>query len=336
MRIAIHDEPYLNGCTFYRSHYPFTRLEKDGLIKAIRITEAWKPADFMYCDIVVKPRPLTEAHYKFLMHAKQHGVKVWIDTDDDFNSIPLTNPARKAVNPHLAHANNCFRIADLVTVSTDHLRNDLQGRFPGIPIITLPNVLKQSNISTNFKDRPKVFWRGSRTHGEDLEVWREIIIKAASEFEFHWFGELPFWYNEFPRTLNFNDLATQEPKPKLKYPCVFHHDWSGIYNYFNRIRSLGLNVMLYPLADNYFNRSKSNIAWQEATFAGAACITNARWSEWEKPGVLHDPNVLFDIDKRRIREAVSKSKTELGNYTFADRQKRLYEIAKDLMSGKIK
>ncbi len=46
------------------------------------------------------------------------------------------------------------------------------------------------------------------------------------------------------------------------------------------------SAMIFPLHEHPFNRCKSNIAWLEATFAGAACIA-PDWAEWRHPGVLN-------------------------------------------------
>ena len=336
MRIAIYDDPNLTGCTFYRSHLPFSHLHKARAIEVVRVSDRWAPVDFLYLNILFQARPFTQKHFEFMSLAKQSGAKIWIDTDDDLTAIPLTNPAEAMIDPHLENAKKCYQIADLVTVSTDFLGEEIRKKFPGVPIIVLPNVLSlPDKINTNFTGRPTVFWRGSSTHGEDLEEWKDEIIEASHKFIFHWFGRLPFWHNKMSRTIDFDKRVSEGNKEPVTTPAVIYHKWTSMFSYFHKLSNLNLNVMLYPLADNHFNLSKSNIAWQEATFAGAACITNARGAEWTKPGILHDPQILFKEDKRRIREAVKRSRAELSKFTFQNRQERLLQIAAHLAAGKI-
>jgi len=44
--------------------------------------------------------------------------------------------------------------------------------------------------------------------------------------------------------------------------------------YFDKIKEIAPEAFIFPLEDNDFNRCKSNIAWIEATLAGAACIAS--------------------------------------------------------------
>ena len=65
--------------------------------------------------------------------------------------------------------------------------------------------------------------------------------------------------------------------------------------YISSIKTGGFNVIWKPLEDNAFNRSKSNIAWIEATMGGGACLTNLESDLWEY--ALWRDTI---IDKQRI------------------------------------
>jgi hypothetical protein len=45
-------------------------------------------------------------------------------------------------------------------------------------------------------------------------------------------------------------------------------------------------VHIVPLRDNAFNRCRSNLAWIEATCAGAVVIA-PDWEEWRRPGIMN-------------------------------------------------
>ncbi len=55
-------------------------------------------------------------------------------------------------------------------------------------------------------------------------------------------------------------------------------------------------IMIVPLVDNDFNRAKSNIAWLEGCFAGAAVIA-PDFPEFQRPGVLNysSPEQFGDV-----------------------------------------
>lgn len=55
-------------------------------------------------------------------------------------------------------------------------------------------------------------------------------------------------------------------------------------SYFQFINDSNFKISIVPLADTKFNKSKSNIAYQEAAFANAAALC-PDWEEWQRPGV---------------------------------------------------
>jgi hypothetical protein len=56
--------------------------------------------------------------------------------------------------------------------------------------------------------------------------------------------------------------------------------------YMDAFARLGPWLHIVPLANNGFNRSKSNLAWLEATAAGAVVLAPAL-EEWQRPGIVN-------------------------------------------------
>jgi hypothetical protein len=56
-------------------------------------------------------------------------------------------------------------------------------------------------------------------------------------------------------------------------------------NYLARLSQIAPRYGIVPLTDNAFNRSKSNIAWLEMTWAGAVCLV-PHWPEFDHPGAM--------------------------------------------------
>jgi hypothetical protein len=59
-----------------------------------------------------------------------------------------------------------------------------------------------------------------------------------------------------------------------------------IFKYFEYLKLVNPTIAFVTLSDSLFNRCKSNIAWIEATYAGAVTVC-PDWDVWELPGVLH-------------------------------------------------
>ncbi len=58
-----------------------------------------------------------------------------------------------------------------------------------------------------------------------------------------------------------------------------------LHQYMGALVSLAPWLVIVPLADTLFNRSKSNLAWIEATTAGALTLA-PDWEEWRRPGMV--------------------------------------------------
>ena len=81
-------------------------------------------------------------------------------------------------------------------------------------------------------------------------------------------------------------------KPFRKNPFKFDYRpfSSGLWQYFDDLAKAKPHWLICPLIDNKFNRSKSNIAWIEASWAGAAVI-GPELPEWKRPGIINYKDV---------------------------------------------
>ena len=77
-----------------------------------------------------------------------------------------------------------------------------------------------------------------------------------------------------------------------------HIHWTGsITGYYGSLSQRLNSVMVVPLLSNEFNRCKSNIAWIEGTFAGAAVLAPA-FEEFAKvDGIMtYDTQEVFELN----------------------------------------
>jgi hypothetical protein len=84
-------------------------------------------------------------------------------------------------------------------------------------------------------------------------------------------------------------------------------DGLDVLDYHQYIHDLKPSVMMVPLFGSMFNHCKSNIAWIEATFAGAVTVAPA-WDEWNRPGILTYEN---DAQFVTAMEAVLSGKIDV-------------------------
>jgi hypothetical protein len=236
------------------------------------------------CDGAFMQRPSTEQHIQVAKMVKTQGMPIWVDYDDDLFSVPSDNPTysmygKPSVQKNIAEL---IAMADIVTVSTEDLKNKFQKKEAPLNknVVVIPNAFNNRMI----KDLPKhptqdlVLWRGSATHARDLVTHMPAMVEAFHKYErFTWCfigpkkDQLWFMADEF--------------KCKSGKDRAIFIDGQDPLEYFKFIRNAAAKVQIVPLKDNTFNRSKSNIAWIEGSYAGSACLV-PDWQEWQQPGAF--------------------------------------------------
>jgi len=206
--------------------------------------------------------PHTKEDYELIERAAKWGLKVWIDLDDNYWEIPPLNRAHNFFDKdRLKIIDNCLRLADLITVSTDPL-NQYVSKFNFIrcPIHTVNNAINDFVLgeffppSWNYQAGPiTINWRGSETHVPDLLAYKWAFTKRDN---IKW----QFWGYD-PRLLNtkwYGSLDEYEVKSYEK----------SALDYFMSFRRAATDVLFVPLDYNTFNIGKSGIAAMEAVWAG--------------------------------------------------------------------
>lgn len=246
-----------------------------------------KDVDFATIDhtrLVFVQRPMTSHDVGVLEKAKTIGIPTWVDFDDDYLTIQPSNPhfvtyKKPAVQMVFKQA---LELADVVTCSTAHLGMRLS-QYGAKKVVVIPNSIdpelmgkKRSLPRLLFRPEAKVcFWRGSNTHVEDLQIVAPQMRELISEYHdkgwtFCFLGYRPYFIVD-----------------KVKRPdkVVFHSE-PEMYRYINMVPRLKAQLFWCSLEDTDFNRSKSNIAWQEAALAGS-CIVAPDLPEWKEPGIAN-------------------------------------------------
>ena len=224
-------------------------------------------------DILYMQRPAKTDDLKLAQYCKDLGIKVWIDYDDNLFCLP--NESRAFFDYDVVvkkTMQDLLLLADCVSVSTVDLKIFFES-LGAVNVDVVPNAVNEDFIkpaSAYNADSKVIVWRGSETHCGDLTYFSDYLYDAIKDSEYHWHF---MGYNPF--TLTNSDISGK----------IFLHKGEDVMIYNQRLKLLKPKVMHVPLVDNELNRAKSNIAWIEATYAGAVTIA-PNWPEWNRPGVI--------------------------------------------------
>lgn len=271
IKVKIASEYPHGACSYYRSMGVFPKLPKLDSNIQVEFTHDVGWQLLSDTDILVIERPQSPNHLKAIRIAKNFGIKIWCDFDDNFFQIPKDNPTYKYyTNKTNEEAiKKCVELADVVTVATPAIKIELLKYNKNIIVIENAFNDYNYNLEYNLSNREIIQWRGSNTHRNDLITYSGAIFSIAKEFEkwgWSWIGS-DIWY------------MTEYIKNK------FQHDEMNMIPYWEYIKNVNPAIQIVPLIFSTFNQGKSNIAWIEATYSGAVCLC-PYLAEWKKPGTI--------------------------------------------------
>jgi hypothetical protein len=156
-----------DATAFYRAVWPLARLEREGRITFQVVTDDhW--IEFAKADIIFLQRPHLPKYVKMAQEAKLWGKTLWVDYDDLLFKVPETNPAHKIYSNESVQGSMkvCLELADIVTVSTEPLREALSVYNKNV--VVLPNaidldLLNYRNVNWTAR-KTLIAWRGGSTH----------------------------------------------------------------------------------------------------------------------------------------------------------------------------
>jgi hypothetical protein len=281
MKILIYSPQPTDATSFYRAYGVFAYLPGVEMIPFRGEQNTW--ADLIDIDLAFFQRPYTNTIVQTMEYLKRMGKPVWIDYDDDFLGVPSYLNTRWKANPETHHAiKRMCEVADIITVSTENLKRLYSDRAK-----VIPNALNDF-ILTMGKRKPakkRILWRGSASHQADLYEFREPILRIMDKYQdwqFVWFGMQPIWTDK-----------------------GIHLPGTDLFYYFDKLIEIDAQIGIVPLITSDFNRSKSNIAELEMSWAGANCLV-PDWVEWKSEYRYHSLSSfervleMMLIDKNRF------------------------------------
>lgn len=223
---------------------------------------------------------------------------------DKYHGIPAYNFASDRVSDEMKQAAiDTMRQCDVITTSTNYLKNYIQPLVGNIPVEFVQNTVplymwgkKERAPETEDIKKPIVVFNESPTHysnekkmmGDLDNAWTDWFIKAVkqNEIELHVLGGLPYFFEEIRSKVKIYDWLSA-----LQYPYV--------------MKTISPHFVISPLVPNEFNSSKSDIKKIEAEACGAipiGTVFNDRISPYDDNFV----KAPVDIDVAGIDELIKK------------------------------
>ncbi len=200
---------------------------------------------------------------------KECGFKLITDIDDlIWDLSPIIQSYTKGINNYdniiMTRLDRVLPIFDTIVCATQYLADRIKNDF-GIDSIVMPNGVSRSlfghnNRTTPITGKPKVMYAGNLGHYTDTDVgdfegpwipWLRKNIENGS-IDFYCFGEPPF-------LKGLENSYTRIP-------------YTNIMLFPSTAANIRPDFYIAPLAENNFNRAKSDLKLKEAAALGAVFI----------------------------------------------------------------
>ena len=302
-----------DATSLYRAIGPLGELQSADKHLRIELMQKCDWSTLKLVDAVFMQRPFTNAHLRIAQMIKANNKPLWVDFDDDLFAVPQGNPCFETFSKPEIQKNiaTVIAMADVLTVSTDALMQKFSTLNDNISVI--PNAIDMALIGENIEPeihrQPLIMWRGSKTHRKDLNTIAESCIHLAKKMPYAtwvFVGDVP-WFVDY--------------MPDKQVICA---DALDPVEYFEFLKKTKPAVFIVPLEDSDFNRSKSNCAWLEASWSGAATIAPAL-PEFIQPGIsnYHDTNEFSSHVQFLIDNPVSRVNKAMESWNYIDSHLRL-------------
>jgi glycosyltransferase involved in cell wall biosynthesis len=270
-----------SGCGFWRMIWPEHLLNAFNLMTVHGSTVMnLDPRYYIHTKVVRIQRQATSHQLKFVQFlkeiSKEIGFRLIYEIDDLVFSedIPDYNKYKPAfTDPEIRkNCQDIMSLCDEVTVTcpfmkqyymekTGHPNVTIIPNFP--PKFWLGHFYDEKQISNNYdtyKKKPRILYTGSGAHFDvDNRVGQNDdfahVVKAISDtvdkYQWVFLGAYPL------------PLGHLVQSGKIEF-----HPWQNLYNYGEKIKNLRINMLVAPLQNNNFNKSKSDLKLVEANAFG--------------------------------------------------------------------
>lgn len=234
-------------------------------------------------DTFIFQRPSHEPHIQLIELAKDMGIRVILDYDDDLLNVPSHNNASITLGEQKANIKKAIHLADEIWVTTPSIKHIYKPYNRNIHII--PNshndsVFKVENKKPFNRETKIMSYRGGASHEADMYQNINDIVDMINENQ--------DWTFRFQGS-RFKHIEERTGK---------NHEYTDpttLMQFYKEYHELNANIAFFPLLTNVFNVGKSNISLLEATYAGSAFFGNTELPEFKHSFVLGMPLGVKDV-----------------------------------------
>lgn len=270
-----------SGCGFWRMIWPEHLLNAHSKMVVHGSTVMIFDQNFYRNLKAVRiQRQATDSQLQFVKHlknlSKQFGFRLIYEIDDlvFHEDIPEYNKFKPAfTDPKIRQ--NCheiMNICDEVSVTCNFMRDYYKEKTGHSNITVIPNYppkwwmghfYNEKRISENYDaniKKPRILYSGSGAHfdvdnrvgqNDDFAHVNRVIAATVDKYQWIFLGAFP---------LPLGNL--------LRAGKIEFHPWNSLYHYPEKIYNLKPNMLVAPLQDNTFNKSKSDLKYIEACCYG--------------------------------------------------------------------
>lgn len=258
-----------DSIAYYRATLPFVTMTQEySNVKVDFVNPGITPSWDFLCNynVLFCQRPSAKEHLDWITYARMHRLRIWIDHDDELWSVNYHSPAyhHYAQKQTQDYIRECLEFADVVSVSTPYLATAVKQKYD-MEAVVVENAVDTWMMYQSARLKPfapVINWRGSHTHKDDLMTHQDQILSFDAKHNVQWVFR---GYNETLLTVKLKNVRHVNYMPHTVYQ--------------ETIRKEEGNIMMVPLTDSSFNRSKSNIAALESIVAGMIPIVPDWWED---------------------------------------------------------
>ena len=260
----------------YRVDHLREQLLQQGFASdCITIEETLKYNVKNYESIVIYRSSKNKEIESLVKKAHQAGKKVYYDIDDyifEYSEISdlkfLQGDDYIDFDKYSTNIKQTMELCDGYIVSTNNLEKAITKSFPNKPVVINRNVASMEMVTISLsnhevREKEKIrlgYFSGSKTHNEDFEGIKEILLKLMKQNEnvILYIGgqiELSSEFNQVKERIEKFDFVSWKKLPNL-------------------IAKVDINLM--PLEDSFFHACKSENKWMEAALVKVPTI--ASWN----------------------------------------------------------
>jgi hypothetical protein len=321
LKIGVYSDKHDSVRDFYRGLGVLSRLPCQ--VEKLELNDL---LTFKHYDIIFLSSPIHSTNLNIIQYAKDQNIKIWTDFDDWIPDVQTDNAAYdfgsqpQNINTMLA----CVRESHVVTTATEYLRGKLLPHNKNV--VHLPNAFNDYcfRLEYNLGKNEVVSWRGAIDgHGRDLAHRLDDLIELDKLFDENGWT---FSFNSRNPWYVTDHLRNWTRQPELPF-----------FQFMSSFRSLNPSVFIYPLYDCDFNRSKSHLAWLDATYAGAACVMPNYETYAGYPVLKYSDSLFYETkalveDPAKRKELYEESVNMIGeNFCLTTVNKQRMEIAESIL-----